>query len=137
MPPVVSARKAQSANVAWFAEVVEAPRVNTPDTNALSRRQRRYRVRGVDVRDPHPCGHDRHAGLHDSPQSSPAAVASSGAASSAGKVAATIQVEKWLKAIPDPLPNGRIVSWDGAYDIPLANRRREAPRGLPTPSRSR
>ena len=45
--------------------------------------------------------------------------ASSGAASSAGKVAAMIQVEKWLKSTPNPLPNGRIVSWDGADDIPL------------------
>jgi hypothetical protein len=50
-------------------------------------------------------------------KSQPAVVSSSGSASSAGKVAATIQVQKWLKAIPDPLPNGRIVSWDGAYDI--------------------
>lgn len=42
-PLMGSARKAKSFDVAWFPESVEAPRLGAPDTNALSRRQRRYR----------------------------------------------------------------------------------------------
>ena len=117
MPPVVSARKAQSANVAWFPEAVEAPRVNTPDTEVLARRQRRYRVVVWMCVILTPLATLAAIASATSHKSSPAAVSSSGSANSAGKVAATLEVEKWLKAVPDPLPNGRIVSWDGAYDI--------------------
>ena len=117
MAPVVSARKAQSANIAWFPEAVEAPRVNTPDTEVLARRQRRYRVVVWMCVILTPLATLAALASATGHKSSPAAVSSSVSASSAGKVAATIEVEKWLKAIPDPLPNGRIVSWDGAYDI--------------------
>ena len=135
MPPVVSARKAQSANVAWFAEVVEAPRLSAPDTNALSRRQRRYRfvVWMCVILTPVAMIAMLASTTHHTSKTPVAA--SSGAASSAGKVAAMIQVEKWLKSTPNPLPNGRIVSWDGAYDIPSP--REKVPRCPPSVSRSR
>lgn len=112
-----SARKAKSLDVAWFPEAVEAPRLSAPDTNALSRRQRRYRfvVWMCVILTPVAMIALLASTTHRTSKAPVAAF--SGAASSAGKVVATIQVEKWLKAIPDPLPNGRILSWDGAYDI--------------------
>ncbi len=113
-----SARKAKSLDIAWFPEAVEAPRRGAPDTNALFRRQRRYRfvVWMCVILTPVAMIALLASTTHHTSRA-PVAT-SSGAASSAGKVAATIQVEKWLKSTPNPLLNGRIVSWDGAYDIP-------------------
>jgi hypothetical protein len=124
MPPIGTARKAKSGDIAWFPEAVEAPRANAPDTLSLARRQRRYRIVVWVCVILTPVATLAALASATSHKSSPAVVSSSGSSSSPGKVAATMQVEKWLKAIPDPLPNGRIVSWDGAYDIgpPTAKR---------------
>jgi hypothetical protein len=117
MPLVGSARKAKSADVAWFPEAVEAPRMTAPDTGILARRQRRYRIVVWMCVILTPVATVALLVSVANHKSRPVVVSSSGSASSAGKVAATVQIEKWLTATPDPLPNGRIVSWDGAYDI--------------------
>jgi hypothetical protein len=130
MPLVGPARKAKSAHVTWFPEAVEAPRVTAPDTGILARRQRRYRSVVWICVILTPVATLALLVSATNHKSRPAVVSSSGSENSAGKVAATVQIEKWLKAIPDPLPNGRIVSWDGAYDIqPPA-----AKGGSPTPA---
>lgn len=49
-------------------------------------------------------------GRQESPQSA-------GASSSPGRFAATQAVTAWLAAAPSPLPDGRIVSWDGAREM--------------------
>jgi hypothetical protein len=117
-------RKPKSADVAWFPETVEAPRANAPDTDTLARRQRRYRLVVWLCVISTPIAMVALLASTTRHPSTPTVVSSSGATSSAGKVAATIQVEKWLKSTPDPLPNGRIVSWDGAYDLPAPAVRR-------------
>lgn len=106
----------------WLAGAVEVPRAGTEATATLATRQKWYRrviwaclamlVVTVLVL----------IGLTGRIATLGAAEKSTGGTRtdvSQGRVAATAHLEKWLSGDPSPLPGGKIISWDGAVDVPV------------------
>ena len=53
--------------------------------------------------------------------------------SAAGKATATLAMQKWLAAKPEPLPDGRVISWDGYVDREAPPLPADAPQGTQRP----
>lgn len=105
---------AESA-VTWF-DAEEIPRVGTADTAKLRSRQRYYRwvvwacLLGMPVTLIALLSYASRK--HIAPPAAPPA-----ANTSPGRQAATAEVNNWLNGQPSPLPNGRLLYWNGYRNI--------------------